>query len=228
MGADNYPSDSQVKELILEVGRRMYSKNFVAANDGNISAKVSDTELWATPTGVSKGFMTENMLVKMDVDGNIIEGGCRPSSEIKMHLRLYRENPEIKAVTHAHPPVSTTFAAAGVPLDRAILQESVMLLGVIPVAPYALPGSDALAQSVVPFCHDYNGLLLEHHGAVTWGKDLLQAFYRLESVEYNAQIYMNTRLMGFDHLLSQQRIDELLALRPKWGVTAGGRPKGAE
>ena len=103
-----------------------------------------------------------------------------------------------------------------------------MLLGVIPVAPYALPGSDALAKSVVPFCHDYNGLLLEHHGAVTWGKDLLQAFYRLESVEYNAQIYMNTRLMGFDHLLSQQRIDELLALRPKWGVTAGGRPKGAE
>jgi L-fuculose-phosphate aldolase len=228
MSVDIYPSDAEAKALILEVGRRMYSKNFVAANDGNISAKVSDTQLWATPTGVSKGFMTEDMLVKMDIDGNIIQGDRKPSSEIKMHLRLYCENNEIRAVTHAHPPVSTTFAAAGIPLDRAILQESVMLLGVIPVAPYALPGTEELAQSVVPFCHDYNGLLLEHHGAVTWGKDLMQAFYRLESVEYNATVYMNTRLMGFDHLLSRERIDDLIALRPKWGISAGGRPKGAE
>ncbi|MBQ8974662.1 MAG: class II aldolase/adducin family protein [Oscillospiraceae bacterium] len=223
-----YPSDGEARALILEVGRRMYAKDFVAANDGNISCKVSDTELWTTPTGVSKGFMTEDMLVKLDLDGNILQGSARPSSEIKMHLRLYRENPAINAVTHAHPPVSTAFAAAGVPLDRAILQEAVMLLGVIPIAPYALPGSDELAQSVVPYCRDYNGLLLEHHGAVTWGGDLMQAFYRLESVEYNAKIYMYSRLMGFDRRLSESRIDELIALRPKWGVTAGGRPIGAK
>lgn len=227
MGSGSYPTDAQARALILEYGRRMYQKNYVAANDGNISCKVSDDTLWATPTGVSKGFMTEDMLVKLDLNGSVLEGTSRPSSEIRMHLRLYRENPAIGGVTHAHPPVSTTFAAAGIPLDRAILQEAVMLLGVIPVAPYALPGTEALAESVAPFCRDYNGLLLEHHGVVTWGTDLTQAYYRLESVEYNAQVYMNTRLLGFDHLLSEDRIDALMALRPKWGVAAGGRPVGS-
>ena len=124
-----YMGDYEAKQLILEVGRRMYNKNFVAANDGNISCKVGDNELWTTPTGVSKGYMTEDILVKVDLDGNILRGSTKPSSELKMHLRVYRENPQVKSVVHAHPPVATSFAiavccaryAGGAGFDRAVL-----------------------------------------------------------------------------------------------------------
>lgn len=228
MNTIKYPTDAEVKRDILEAGRRLYQKNFVAANDGNLSAKVSDHFVWATPTGVSKGFMTEDMLVKLDLDGNVVEGSHKPSSEIKMHLRIYREAPEIHAVAHAHPPASSTFAAAGIPLDQALLQEAVVLLGVIPVAPYALPGSGALAESVVPYLSGYNGLLLEHHGAVSWGDSVMQALYRLESIEYNATVMMYTRMLGCERPLKNKQIDELIALRPAWGVTGGGRPQGRD
>ena len=147
----NYPADKEAKEAILEAGRRMYARGLVASNDGNISCKVSATELWATPTGVSKGFMTEDMLVKMDINGNVLEGNLKPSSEMKMHLAIYRENPEAIAVTHAHPPVSTAFAVAGEPLESPVLQEFIVQIGTVPVAKYAPPGSVELAESVVPF-----------------------------------------------------------------------------
>ena len=116
---DGYPSDLEAKRDILEVGRRMYAKNFVASNDGNISCKVSDRTLWCTPTGVSKGYMTDEMLVLMDLDGNVLRGSWKPSSEMKMHLRVYNENPSVRAVVHAHPPVSTSFAIAGIPLKHS-------------------------------------------------------------------------------------------------------------
>ncbi len=228
MDTFTYPTDAEVKRDILEAGRRLYQKNFIAANDGNLSARVTDSHIWATPTGVSKGFMTEDMLVKLDLDGNVVEGTHKPSSEIKMHLRIYRESPEILAVTHAHPPVAAAFAAAGIPLDKAILQEAVVLLGVIPVAPYALPGSDALAESVVPYVKSYNGLLLEHHGAVAWGGSVMQSLYRLESIEYNATVLMYTKMMGIERSLTNSQIDSLIALRPSWGVTGGGRPLGRD
>lgn len=222
----NYPTAEQARRDILEIGRRMYDKGFVAANDGNISVKVSADTLWATPTNVSKGFMTEDMLIKLDMDGNVLEGTMQPSSEIKMHLAIYRENPSLTGVTHAHPPVSAAFAAAGIPLDTALLQEAVVLLGVIPVAPYALPGTQELAESAAPFCRDYLGVLLEHHGAVSWGESVMQAYYRLESIEYNATVRMYSRMMGIERPLKNEVIDDLVALRPKWGVSGGGRPIG--
>jgi len=228
MAGVNYPSRREAAETIIEVGRRLYEKGFVAANDGNISAITADGSILATPTGVSKGFMTESMLVRLDRDGNVLSGRLKPSSEIKMHLRLYRELPDIGAVVHAHPPKATTLAAAGIALDRAYIQEAVVLLGVVPVVPFALPGSEDLAESVAPYCRDYNALLLEHHGAVAWGKDAIEALYRMESVEFNAGIYMNMRALGVDRPLTERQIDDLLALRPSWGVTAGGRPKGRQ
>ena len=228
MSSINYPTDAEARRDILEAGRRLYQKNFVAANDGNLSARVSDSLVWATPTGVSKGFMTEEMLVKLDLSGRVVEGTHRPSSEIRMHLAIYREAPEVLAVAHAHPPVAAAFAAAGVPLDRALLQEAVVLLGVIPVAPYAPPGSVALAEGVVPYLKEYNGLLLEHHGAVTWGGSVMQALYRLESLEYNATVMMYSKMMGLERPMTHNQIDELIALRPAWGVTGGGRPVGRD
>jgi L-fuculose-phosphate aldolase len=221
-----YPSDADARRDIVEAGRRLYQRGLVAANDGNISARTGDNAVWATPSGVSKGFMTEDTLVKLDLDGGVLEGGGKPSSEIKMHLEIYKRAPDVAAVCHAHPPVATTFAAAGIPLDRALLQEAVVLLGVIPVAAYALPGSEELARGAAAYCPDYNGVLLEHHGAVAWGGDVMQALYRLESIEYNATVMMYTRMMGVERPLAESQIDALIALRPAWGVTGGGRPRG--
>ena len=154
-----YLNDEQAKEAIIEIGKRMFAKGFVAANDGNISVKVSDNTLWSTPTLVSKGYMTEDMLVKVDLDGNILEGSLKPSSELKMHLRVYKENPDVYAVTHAHPPVATAFAIAGIALDQAILPEAVVNLGVVPVTKYASPGTKEVPDSIAPFCKTHNGVL---------------------------------------------------------------------
>ena len=132
-----YPSDAQAKAEILDAGRKIYQRGLVAANDGNLSVRVGDNALWVTPTGVSKGAMTEDMLVKLSLDGTVLEGTRKPSSETKMHLRIYQENPAVRAVVHAHPPAATAFAAAGLPLDRPVLQEAVVQLGTVPVAPFA-------------------------------------------------------------------------------------------
>lgn len=228
MNNATYPTDADAKRDILEAGRRLYQRGFVAANDGNLSARVSANAVWATPTGVSKGFMTEEMLVKLDLTGNVLEGTCKPSSELKLHMRIYKESPEVLGVVHAHPPVSAAFAAAGMPLDTALLQEAVVLLGVIPVAPYALPGTEALAESVVPFVKGHHGALLEHHGAVAWGGSVMQALHRLESIEYNATVMMYAKMMGIVRPMTSGQIDELIGLRPAWGITGGGRPQGRD
>ena len=162
-----YPTDDEAKKLIVEIGRRMYQKNFVAANDGNISCKVDDDIIWTTPTGVSKGFMSEDMMVKMRLDGTVLSQGERgPSSEVKMHLRIYNENPEVRGVCHAHPPISTSFAIAGIGLDKAIYPEALVNLGTVPCVHYEAPGSQGIPDSIAPYCRDYNALLLANHGAV--------------------------------------------------------------
>ena len=220
-----YPSDWEAKQLILEVGRRMYAKNFVASNDGNISCKVSDTTLWCTPTGVSKGFMTDDMLVLMDVEGNVLKGNMKPSSEMKMHLRVYTENPNVKAVVHAHPPAATSYAIAGRPLNRAILTEAVMGIGEIPLAPYAMPGTQEVPDSIAPFVTTHNGCLLANHGALAWGNDVMEAWMRMESIEYYALVSMYTNgLIGHANELTSAQVDRLIERRTSSGITTGGRP----
>ena len=220
-----YTSDFEAKKAILDIGRRMYAKGFVASNDGNISCRVGPNTIWTTPTGVSKGFMTQDMLVKMDLDGKVLMGRLKPSSEIKMHLRVYQENPRLQAVTHAHPPMATCFAIAGQPLDAAILTEAILSLGTIPVARYATPGTQEVPDSIAPFVNHYNGVLLANHGALTWGDDIYQAFYRLESVEYYATILMYTgNIIGQQNHLSCEQVDRLLEIRKNMGITGGGVP----
>ncbi len=222
---DKYPSDYEAKQVILEIGRRMYAKNFVASNDGNISAKVSDTTLWCTPTGVSKGYMTDDMLVLVDLDGNVIKGDSVPSSEIKMHLRVYKENPNVNAVVHAHPPAATSYAIAGLPLNHAILTEAVMGIGEIPIAPYAMPGTDEVPKSIVPFVNTHNGCLLANHGALTWGKDAMEAWMRMESIEYYALVSMYTKgLIGQANELTCEQVERLIERRTNSGILTGGRP----
>ncbi len=220
-----YLSEKQAKKAIIDIGQRMYVRNFVAANDGNISVKTGDNEVWATPTGVSKGYMKKKMLVKVDLDGNILEGTCKPSSELKMHLRAYQENEEIRAVCHAHPPVCTCYAIAGIPLTAPVLAEAVITLGDVPIAPYAKLGSREVPEAVAPFCHTHNGILLANHGAVTWAEEPYAAWYRLESMEYYANILLITEhILGRQNLLTDEQVGALLAMREKFGIKRGGVP----
>ncbi len=221
-----YPSVFEAKEQIVEIGRRMYAKNLVVSNDGNISCKISPTEILATPTGVSKGFMDRDMMVKMNLDGEVVGySDCKPSSEVKMHLRVYRENPDVVAVVHAHPPYATSFAIAGIGLDQPILTEALMSLGSVPVARYATPGTQEVPDSIAPFCTKYNAVLMANHGALTWGDSLMQAYHRMESVEYYANIIFNTSyIIGQSMKLSCQQIEPLMDIRARLGVSGGGEP----
>lgn len=221
-----YLTDFEAKKAIIEIGKRMYAKGFVASNDGNISVKVGPNAIWATPTGVSKGYMTPDMLVKLDLNGKVIYGRNKPSSEIKMHLKVYNENSEVMAVTHAHPPVATSFAIAGIQLDRAILPEAVVNLGTVPIAPYATPSTQEVPDSIAPFCKTYNAVLLANHGALTWGRDPFEAYYRLESLEYYATVLMYTgNIIGRANELSCSQVSKLVEIREKLGISSGGMPK---
>ena len=221
-----YLSAKEAKEAILDIGQRMYVRNFVAANDGNISVRTGDNEVWATPTGVSKGFMKKEMLVKVDLDGNVLKGTHKPSSELKMHLRAYKENSDLRSVCHAHPPICTSFAIAGIPLDSPVLAEAIITLGDVPIAPYAELGSREVPEVIAPYCHTHNGVLLANHGAVTWAEDPYAAYYRLESMEYYANILMITeKIIGQQNKLTAEQVERLLAMREKFGVKQGGRPK---
>ena len=221
-----YISDAEAKKGIIEVGRKMYEKNFVAANDGNISCRVGENVIWTTPTGVSKGDLTEDILVKMTLDGQILEGTRKPSSEVKMHIRAYREDPEIMGVCHAHPPVCTSFAIAGIGLDRAIYPEALVNLGTVPCVHYEAPGSQGIPDSIAPYVKGYNGVLLGNHGAVSWGKTLTDAWFRLESMEHYAMILMYTgNILGKANVLSCDQVRELGEIRRHLGITTGGVPE---
>ena len=225
MSKSVYMSEKKAKKAILDIGQRMYVRNFVAANDGNISIRTGENEVWATPTGVSKGFMKKKMLVKVDFEGNVLEGTKKPSSELKMHLRAYQENPELLSVCHAHPPICTCFAIAGIPLDVPVLAEAVITLGDVPVAPYAELGSKEVPEVIAPYCHTHNGVLLANHGAVTWAEDPYSAYYRLESMEYYANILMITgKILKEQNTLTEEQVERLLAMREKFGIKRGGRP----
>ena len=222
-------TDEQAKALILEVGRRMFERQYVAANDGNISIRTGENRIWVTPAGVSKGYMTEDQLVCVALDGTVLEGTAKPSSETKMHLRVYQENPDVGSVVHAHPVVATTFSIARIPLDVAIMTESVIGLGVVPVANYATTGTQGVPDSVAPFCKEYNACLLANHGALTWGKDAMQAYYRMETLECYAAIMMNLGYLNQPPcVLNRSQVEELLEIRKNLGVTSGGIPRCAE
>jgi len=207
---------------IVEIGRRLWVRGYVASNDGNISVRVGPDRLMCTPANVSKGFMTPDMMVITDLDGALVSGapGRRPSSEIKMHLVVYRERADINAVVHSHPPLSTGFAVAGIPLDRAVLAEVVTTLGSIPIAEYATPSTPALAESVAPYVKAHDGLLLANHGALALGTDLFAAYYKMETIEHFARISLVARMLGREHLLSREEVERLQALRGSYGIAA--------
>lgn len=221
---NTFQNEYKVRQQICEIGQKLYDKGFVAANDGNISAKISDSEIIVTPTGVSKGGMKPDQLVKMSLDGTILSGKSRPSSEVKMHIQVYQIDPSIKAVVHAHPPISTAFAVARKPMEKPILAEAVVNLGVVPVADFALPGTTDVPDSIKPYVKEYNSVLLANHGLLSWGGSLTEAFFRMESVEHYGKILLYVEQIGGAKEFSCKEIEDLLAIREKIGIASGGVP----
>jgi len=209
----------QARQELLEIGRRLWLRGFVAANDGNLSVRLDGGRLLATPTGLSKGFMQPEDLVVTDLEGAVLEGRGRPSSELGMHLEVYRGRPDVRAVVHAHPPVATAFAVAGLPLDQCLLPEMVLSLGAIPVAPYGTPSTDEIPASIRPFVPRCDAVLLANHGAVTWADSLLGAFYRMETLEHTATITHHAMALGRLNPLPAAEVEKLGALRARYGLT---------
>lgn len=212
--------EERLRADIVEIGRRIYDRGFVASNDGNISVRLDGDRLLTTPTGVSKGFMTPDMMVTTDLTGQKLTGDREPSSEILMHLAVYELRPEITAVVHAHPPTATGFAVAGIPLDRAVLAEVVTTLGSIPIAEYGTPSTSELADAVRRHIRAHDGLLLANHGALTVAHGLFPAYYKMETVEHFARISLVARQLGRERLLSREEVNRLQDLRDRYGIAA--------
>lgn len=214
-------NEFELKKQICEVGKRMYNRNMVASNDGNISVKIGANEWLCTPTGVSKGFMTPDCICKVNAKGEVIQGtrDYRPSSEIKMHLRVYEKRPDVNAVVHAHPAYATSYAVAGIPLKKPISAETIVMLGCVPIAEYGTPSTTEIPDNIEKYLQHYDAILLESHGALTWGEDLINAYHKMESVEFYAQLLYQTEMLGGPKEFSQDRIQSLYKLRKSYGLS---------
>ena len=196
----------------------MHERGWVASNDGNVSVRLQDGTLLATPTGVSKGRMQPEDLICCDLEGQKLEGHREVTSEIAMHTTVYRLRPDIHAVVHAHPPVATGFAVAGRPLTLAILPEVIIGLGCVPLASYGLPGTSELTEGMLPFIPKYDALLMANHGAVCYGDTLDCAYYRMETLEHFARIALVAELLGGPKVLPREEVSKLFAARDRYGV----------
>ncbi len=214
----------ELREDIVQVGRHVFEKGWVAANDGNITIRLDDQRILATPTGVSKGMMSVDDLIIVDYEGNKIEGRLERTSEIAMHMTIYKERPDIMSVVHAHPPVATGFASAGQSLNKALLPEVIIGLGCVPVADYGLPGTPALTEPMLPLIPKYDAILLANHGAVAYGKDVWQAYFRMETVEHFARINFVADMLGGAKPLPRVEVDKLFDSRTRYGVRSKATP----
>ena len=208
----------ELREQICDICHKMWQLGWVAANDGNVSVKLPDGTFLATPTGMSKSFITPEKLVHIDQNGQVLDApaGLKPSSEIKMHLRCYKERTDVGA---AHPPVATGYAVANKPLDEYSMIETVIALGSIPVTPYGTPSTYEVPDRIAPYLGEHDALLLQNHGALTVGADLITAYYRMETLELFAKISLNAYLLGGAKEISRENIDRLISMREGYQVT---------
>jgi L-fuculose-phosphate aldolase len=216
-------SEEEHRRDICTVGYWLHQRGFVAATDGNISLRLNPQRILTSPTNICKGMMSPDDLVITDLAGNRIAGHRNPSSELAMHLLIYRRRPEVNAVCHAHPTTATGYAAAGLPLNKALLSEAIMGLGCVPLAEYGTPGTLELTESIEPLIQMHDAILMANHGVVTYGADLLTAYYRMETVEHFARVALVTDLLHKQVLLSSEDVEKLLAARARYGLeTAAG------
>lgn len=202
-------TEHELRQAICWSGRRLYEQGFAAANDGNISARLESGNILTTPTGVSKGELTPEMLVTVNADGEVIAGEMRPSTELNLHLRVYSQRPDVRAVVHAHPPYSTSFAVTGRPLNEPLIAEAIVHVGPVGLAAYGTPGTEEVPSSIEPLVMTHNAILLANHGALTFGSDIKTAQFRMESLEFYAKITALSYHIGTPRHLTAQQIEQL-------------------
>lgn len=208
--------EQTARREIVNIGKLMYQRGYVVSSDGNISVRLEDGRIVTTPTMTCKGRMTEDGLAVTDIDGKPLSDR-KPSSELAMHLLIYRERRDVKAVCHAHPPHGTAFAVAGLAIDQPILSEVILTLGCVPLASYGTPSTDELTDAMQPLIKHHNALLMANHGAVAYGSDLWQAFDRLETLEHTARIAILSRILGGSRNLPTEAIEKLINVREAAG-----------
>src|SRR5947199_9913770 len=218
-------SEAQYRAEIARFCHLTYEKGYVASTDGNISARLPDGHIMCTPTICNKGFVKPDDMVIIDGKGHRIKGERKASSEIAMHLLIYEMRPDTHAVVHAHPPCATAYAAAGIPLNKALISEVVLALGCIPLAEYGTPGTPELTKQLRPFVQSYDALLMANHGVVTYGVNLEDAFNRMDTVEHFAKISICTKILGRESLLSSEDGEKLWVQRQKYNVLEGSETK---
>jgi L-fuculose-phosphate aldolase len=214
--------ESELRRQICNVGRSLYRRGLVVACEGNLSVRIDPERILVTPTAVCKGHLAPQDLLVTDLNGIVKRGAGQPSSEILMHLLIYRLRPDAHAICHAHPPTATAFAVAGRPLDEAVLPEVIVNLGTFPLAPYGTPGTWELCESLEPLVATHDAILLQNHGVVTCGRDLTAAYQRLETVEQFAQILLTAHFLGGPHALSGPNVQKLVASRSFYGASCPG------
>lgn len=205
-----------LRREICEIGRKLHQSGFVAGCDGNITVRVGTDLVLGTPTSLCKGMMQPEDLVLVDMNGERLNGSRHPSSELGMHLLFYRMRPDVRAVVHAHPPTATAFATVGQALDEPLVAEVVVTFGKIPLAPYGMPGSSELHDSLRPFIPDHDAILMANHGVVTCGHDLLNAYLKMEKVEHYARIVAAARQLGIPRPLSREDVRKLMEARESY------------
>ena len=215
--------EQTARREIVNIGRLLYDRSYVVSSDGNVSVRLDDGRIVATPTMMCKGRMTEDSLAITDGSGKPLTNR-KPSSELQMHLLIYEERPDVRAVCHAHPPHGTAFAVAGLAIDQPILSEVILTLGCVPLADYGTPSTTEVTEAMRPLVKHHNALLMANHGAVAYGTDLWQAFDRLETLEHTARIAILSRILGGSQNLPNDAIEKLINLREKAGYLGeGGR-----
>lgn len=213
-----------IKKELVDCCQRVYAKGYVAANDGNLSVRLDTGAILATPTGMSKGSVTEADLVVVDREGRVVEGTRSPSTELQMHRRIYDIRPDVMAVVHAHPVYATGFATANIPLDRCVLAEIVTTLGSVPLASYGTPSTSELPDSISEVLRTANACLLANHGVVTCGNDIFDAYYKMERVEHYAHIIFIARMLGGEKTLTATQVHRLRGLRSTYGTESSPDP----
>ena len=214
-------NEETARREIVRVGRLMYERSYVVSSDGNVSVRLDDGRIVATPTMTCKGRMTEDSCAVTDIEGKPLNDR-KASSELEMHLLIYRERADVKAVCHAHPPHGTAFAVAGLAIDQPILSEVILTLGCVPLADYGTPSTQELTEAMRPLVKHHNALLMANHGAVAYGADLWQAFDRLETLEHTARITILSRILGGSRNLPADAIEKLINVREAAGYLDEG------
>jgi L-fuculose-phosphate aldolase len=210
-------NEHQLKEQICDIGRRLYAKGFAAANDGNISIRLNEREILCTPTMVSKGFLKPEDICKVDYEGKQLAGTRKRSSEILLHLAVYKNRPDVNGVVHCHPPHATAFAVAHEPIPKCVLPEVEVFLGEVPIAKYATPGDQRLPNTIVPYVKDCNTILLANHGTVSWGPTIELAYFNTEIIDAYCRILLLAKQLGRVHYFSEQHTSELMEFKKRIG-----------